>query len=130
LAEDPVEHKERRMQRLQGENCSKYRGKNADAGGLLQVTRTTSTSLVDAMTRGSMVRARAVKASRGFPPVDYWRQVERPHELKYQMSPRSAFTRDGMDGVPTDDDIIFRQLGLLILEDYGPDFTIEDVGRA
>ena len=82
------------------------------------------------MTRGSLARARAVKASRVFPPVDHWIQVECLHELKYQMSPRSAFTRDGMDGVPTDDDIIFTELGLLILEDYAPDFTIEDVGRA
>ena len=65
-----------------------------------------------------------------FPPIDYWSQVERPNELKYQMSPRAAFTRDQMDGVPTDDDIIFTQLGLLILEDHGPDFTIEDVGQS
>lgn len=76
------------------------------------------------------MKAWAEYAGDSFPPVDYWRQVERPNELKYQMSPRSAFTRDGMDGVPTDDDIIFTQLGLLILEDYGPGFSVDDVGRA
>ncbi len=65
-----------------------------------------------------------------FPPTDYWSQVERPHDLKYHVSPRAAFTPSQMDGVPTDDDIIFTQLGLLILEDHGPNFTIADVGEA
>ena len=35
-----------------------------------------------------------------------------------------------MDGVPSDDDLNYTQLGLLILEEYGPDFTVEDVGAA
>jgi len=65
-----------------------------------------------------------------FPPQDYWSQVERPHDLKYKVSPRGTFTPSLMDGVPTDDDIIYTQLGLLILEDYGPNFSIEDVGEA
>jgi len=65
-----------------------------------------------------------------FPPVDYWKQAERPNELKYQTRLRDTFTRSKMDGVPTDDDIIYTQLGMLILEDYGPDFTVDDVGAA
>ena len=65
-----------------------------------------------------------------FPPVDYWSQVERPNELKYQMSSRSHFSRGGMDGVPTDDDIIFTLLGLLTLEDHGPHLSVEKVGQA
>ena len=65
-----------------------------------------------------------------FPPVDYWKEAERPNDLKYQTSLRDAFTRSRMDGVPTDDDIIYTQLGMLILEDYGPDFTVDDVGAA
>lgn len=65
-----------------------------------------------------------------FPPVDYWKEAERPHDLKYRTSRRDRFTRSRMDGVPTDDDIIYTQLGLLILEDYGPDFTVDDVGAA
>ena len=35
-----------------------------------------------------------------------------------------------MDGVPTDDDLIYTQLGLLILEEYGLDFSVDDVGAA
>ena len=65
-----------------------------------------------------------------FPPVDYWSQAERPFEFKYQTSRRDRFTRSKMDGVPTDDDIIYTQLGMLILEDYGPDFSVDDVGAA
>jgi len=65
-----------------------------------------------------------------FPPVDYWSEAERSFELKYETSLREAFTPSKMDGVPTDDDLIYTQLGLLILEDYGPDFTVDDVGAA
>ena len=65
-----------------------------------------------------------------FPPVDYWKEAERPNDLKYRTSLRDTFTRSKMDGVPTDDDIIYTQLGLLILEDYGPDFSVDDVGAA
>ena len=65
-----------------------------------------------------------------FPPTDYWSAAERPHDLKYRTSPREDFTRAKMDGVPTDDDLIYTQLGLLILEDYGVDFSLDDVGAA
>ena len=65
-----------------------------------------------------------------FPPTDYWSEAERPHDLKYRTSLREAFTRSKMDGVPTDDDIIYTQLGMLILEDYGPGFSLDDVGAA
>ncbi len=65
-----------------------------------------------------------------FPPADYWSEAERPQDLKYQTSLRETFTRSKMDGVPTDDDIIYTQLGMLILEDYGADFSLDDVGAA
>ena len=65
-----------------------------------------------------------------FPPYKYWSAAERPHDLKYRTSPREMFTPSKMDGVPTDDDIIYTQLGLLILEDFGPDFSVADVGAA
>ncbi len=91
-----------------------------------------------ACTLGSIVECWPIEKMEGwaaywgdaFPPVDYWIEVERPYDLKYQTSPRPNFTRSRMDGVPTDDDTIYTQLGLLILEDYGPDFSIDDVGAA
>ncbi len=65
-----------------------------------------------------------------FPPTDYWSKAERPFELNYETSRRDSFTRSKMDGVPTDDDLIYTQLGLLILEDSGLDFSVDDVGAA
>ena len=64
-----------------------------------------------------------------FPPNDYWPVVRNPNDKQYEVSPRSAYTRDGMDGVAVDDDITYTILGLLILEKYGPDFTTADVGQ-
>ncbi len=65
-----------------------------------------------------------------FPPQDYWSAAEKPQEYKYETSRRDSFTPARMDGVPTDDDLIYTQLGMLILEEYGLDFTVEDVGEA
>ncbi len=65
-----------------------------------------------------------------FPPVDYWSAIPEPHKLRYRTSRCDAYTRPKMNGVPVDDDIVYTLLGLLILEDSGPDFRVEDVGRA
>ena len=65
-----------------------------------------------------------------FPLVDYWSQAEQPHNHKYQTSLRQDFTPTFMDGVPTDDDINYTQLGLLVLETYGTDFSVDDMGKA
>ena len=65
-----------------------------------------------------------------FPLVDYWSQAEQPHEPRLKVSVREDYTAAKMDGVPSDDDLNYTMLGLLILEEYGPDFTVEDVGAA
>jgi ADP-ribosylglycohydrolase len=64
------------------------------------------------------------------PPTDYWPEVERPHEPAYEVSRRRDFTPSGMDAVPADDDTVYTQLGLLVLEQYGPGFTTADVAEA
>ena len=76
------------------------------------------------------MRAWAEYLGDDFPPTDYWSAVERPYDLKEYTIPRDAFARDKMDGAPPDDDLIYTLLGLLILEEYGPDFSIADVGAA
>ena len=65
-----------------------------------------------------------------FPPTDYWSYVPNPFKLRYQTTPVEAYTRDKLDGVPVDDDLAYTLLGLLVLEDYGPDFDIEAIGKA
>jgi ADP-ribosylglycohydrolase len=65
-----------------------------------------------------------------FPPTDYWSYVPEPFEKRYHLSPRQDYTRDKMNGVPVDDDIAYTLLGLLVVEDFGPRFTIADNGKA
>ncbi|MFH1073851.1 MAG: ADP-ribosylglycohydrolase family protein [Candidatus Firestonebacteria bacterium] len=65
-----------------------------------------------------------------FPPRDYWTYVYEPCKKRYKLSTIEEYTRYKMNGVPVDDDIAYTQLGLLIMEDYGPNFTVADVGKA
>lgn len=76
------------------------------------------------------MEALAQETGSPYPPVDYWTYVPDPYEKRYGASPRQAYTRDNLDGVPVDDDIAYTLLGLLIAEDFGPNFTVEDVGQA
>jgi ADP-ribosylglycohydrolase len=73
----------------------------------------------------------ADKTGDQFPPVDYWSKAPGvPGTLRYNMSTIEEYTRTEIKYVPVDDDIIYTLLGLLIMEDYGSDFTVEDVGKA
>lgn len=65
-----------------------------------------------------------------FPPVDYWSRIKDPSHLRYGRSICQAYTRACLDGVPVDDDITYTILGLLIAEEYGIDFTVDDLGKA
>ena len=76
------------------------------------------------------MQALAKETGSPYPPQDYWTYVPDPYDLRYQLSPREDYTRNKLNGVPVDDDLAYTLLGLLIVEDYGPNFTIDDVGRA
>lgn len=76
------------------------------------------------------MRKLALETEVAFPPVDYWVRVPDPLETRYAISRREAYTRDKMKGVPVDDDIAYTLLGLLIVEEYGPRFTVAQVGKA
>ena len=65
-----------------------------------------------------------------YPLVDYWSAAEQPHQRKYQTSLREDFTPAKMNGVPTDDDINYTLLGMMIMEEYGIDFTTDELGEA
>jgi ADP-ribosylglycohydrolase len=65
-----------------------------------------------------------------FPPTDYWSDIISPHLIRCNKSYCYEYTRGKMDGVPTDDDIAYTLLGLLIAEESGLDFTACDVGKA
>jgi ADP-ribosylglycohydrolase len=65
-----------------------------------------------------------------FPPTDYWNYVNDPTSKRYDTSPIEAYTRSKMNGVPVDDDIVYTLLGLLVVEEFGPAFTVEQNGAA
>jgi len=65
-----------------------------------------------------------------FPPVDYWSDISTPNFKRYGVSECIKYTKKAMDRVPVDDDITYTVLGLLIAEDAGVNFTVEDVGKA
>jgi len=65
-----------------------------------------------------------------FPPVNYWSSIKSPNSKRYGVSPCYDYTLPGLKGVPVDDDVTYTLLGLLIAEDYGLDFTIENIGEA
>jgi ADP-ribosylglycohydrolase len=74
--------------------------------------------------------ALAKKNGDDFPPTDYWSACANPEVKRYGVSPTENYTRGKLTGVPVDDDLAYTLLGLLIVEDHGPGFTVEDVGRS
>lgn len=78
----------------------------------------------------SQMQAWADYTGDAFPPTDYWSKVVEPKALRYGKSVTQEFARSEMKGIPVDDDICYTLLGMLIAEDYGVDFTVDDVGKA
>ena len=72
----------------------------------------------------------AQRSGMPWPPTDYWMSHPQAGETRYGKSTIGDYLRGRMRCVPVDDDLTYTLLGLLILEDYGPDFTTEQVGRA
>ena len=72
----------------------------------------------------------AVENGDCFPPTDYWSTVPDPLKLRYEFSTRESYTRDKLNGVPVDDDIVYTLLGLLIAESHGVNFTTVNVGES
>jgi len=69
-----------------------------------------------------------------YPLTDYWTMDPKPGQgpgaLHYGTTPREKFLKGRISFIGADDDLTYTLLGLLILEQYGPDFTPEDVGQA
>lgn len=65
-----------------------------------------------------------------FPPVDFWEDVKEAEKKNFYGAYRYEYIKNNMNFVPVDDDIIYTQLALLIMEEYGTDFSTADVGMA
>ncbi len=64
----------------------------------------------------------------GYPPERYWQETNDPFGLQYFV-PRAEFTESKMKYCPSDDDITYTMMSLLIMEKYGKNFTVENVGE-
>jgi len=65
-----------------------------------------------------------------FPLREYWKRVPDPFSKRYNTSRCQDYTAGKMNGVPVDDDTAYTLLGLLVLEEFGPNFTVEQNGKA
>lgn len=63
-----------------------------------------------------------------FPPEEYWKKTKNPNGLRYEVSIFEEYEQENLNKVPVDDDVTYTVLGLLILEEYGIDFTTKEVG--
>lgn len=72
----------------------------------------------------------AKRCGMDLPPIDYWGDHPWPEVVRYDASTMRDYLKGHMKGVPVDDDLTYTLLGLIILEEYGPDFTVEQVGEA
>lgn len=64
-----------------------------------------------------------------FPPTDYWPEAKSPTSIRYMLNQCKQYTRDEIDGVPLDDDIVYTLLGVLTFEECGFGFTSEDIAK-
>ena len=76
------------------------------------------------------MRAWSEYIGKPFPPVSYWEEVQNPELWNCYGRQRGEYRKCALRSAPVDDDLAYTQLALLILEEYGPDFTTEDVGEA
>jgi len=64
-----------------------------------------------------------------FPPTNYWSHVKNPASPHYITAKKINLTRNHIDSVPPDDDIMYTLLGLLTMEQCGINFTQEDMAK-
>ena len=80
------------------------------------------------------INAAAKTFSMKYPLEYYWpldpKPQAGPESLHYDVTPRGNYLAGRVNRIGADDDLIYTELGLLILEQFGPGFTAKDVGKA
>lgn len=64
-----------------------------------------------------------------YPPTDYFEDVEEGYVKNVYQHYRHEYRKSVMEYAPVDDDIIYTQIALLVMERYGVDFTTSDMGE-
>ena len=76
------------------------------------------------------MQALAAETGTDFPPTTYWKGSDRPAGyMHYGINPLSDYLEDSICCAPGDDDITYVILNLLLLEKYGKEYTVDDVGK-
>lgn len=77
----------------------------------------------------AFIEAWTRKLDQPYPLSEYFKDYPGAGEVNY-VEPKECFLKAKIGHVGTDDDLAYSVLGILILEEYGLDFTSENVGRA
>ena len=75
------------------------------------------------------MQAIALENNMAFPPVNYWTGTDNPDKIHYRVNKRTDYLLQNLDKVPVDDDITYVILNLLLLEKYGKNYTVDDIGK-
>ena len=62
-----------------------------------------------------------------FPPTHYWKEAPQAYIPRYSVGFAKEFTLNNIAFLSPDDDIIYTFISLLTLEEYGANFTTEDI---
>jgi ADP-ribosylglycohydrolase len=64
-----------------------------------------------------------------FPPVHYWKEAPQAFIPRYSVGFAKEFTLGNIEFLSPDDDIIYTLISLLVIEEYGLNFTTEDLAN-
>ena len=77
----------------------------------------------------SRMQSLALDSGMKYPPEDFWTATDDPEHIHYKVNKRTEYLRDNLKSVPVDDDITYPVLNLLLLEKYGKNYTVDDIGK-
>ncbi|MBQ8642908.1 MAG: ADP-ribosylglycohydrolase family protein [Clostridia bacterium] len=75
------------------------------------------------------MQAVAMESDTPFPPTTYWKGTDFPDCIHYGVNKRTDYLEQNLCQVPVDDDITYVILNLLLLEKYGKNYSVDDVGQ-
>ena len=75
------------------------------------------------------MQAIAMESGTSFPPTTYWKGTDREEYMHYGINSITEYLEDNICCAAGDDDVTYVMLNLLLLEKYGKNYTVDDVGR-
>ena len=75
------------------------------------------------------MQAIAYETGTSFPPVTYWRGTDKGSYLHYGINNITDYLEQNICCAAGDDDVTYVMLNLLLLEKYGKQYTVDNVGQ-